>query len=133
MARKNKEDLIFRQDEQIEFVRRVITEGYGGILTGVDLNRIGGDPFLIASALEDPKYRTVVTEEVSKPNAQGVNRKIPDICKDLQVECINILKFSKTLNFNTNWREEIPELELMRYSGPDSPTTSLFNDPSSDN
>lgn len=130
---RNKKDLIFHKDEQTEFVRRVITEGYGDNLTDVDLNQIGGDPFLIASALEDPKRRSVVTEEVSNPNAQGVNRKIPDICKDLQVRCINILKFIKTLNFKTNWKEELPESELMRYPGSDSATPTLFNDPSSDN
>ncbi|MCY3615317.1 MAG: DUF4411 family protein, partial [Bacteroidetes bacterium] len=130
---KNKTDLIFYRDEQTEFVRRVITEGYGGTLTDVDLNRIGGDPFLIASALEDPKRRTVVTEEVSKPSAQGVDRKIPDICKDLKVRCINILKFIKTLNFKTNWKEELPESELRLYSGSGSATPSLFNDPNSDN
>ena len=128
----NKKVLIFNRDEQTEFVSRVITEGYGGTLTDVDLNRIGGDPFLIASALEDPKRRTVVSEEVSKPKAQGVNRKIPDICKDLKVRCINILKLIKTLNFKTNWKEELPKSELRLYSGSGSATPSLFNDPSSD-
>ena len=129
---KNKNDLIFHQDERTEFVRRVITKGYGKNFTDVDLDGIGGDPFLIASALEDPKHRSVVTEEASKPTAQGVDRRIPDICRDLQVNCINILKFVKTLNFKTNWKEEIPESELARFSESDSSTPSLFNDLSLD-
>ncbi len=102
---RNKKDLILGQDEKTEFVRQVITEGYGGNLTDADLEQVGGDPFLIASALEDPKHRSVVTEETSKPNAQGANRKIPDICKDLQVRCINTLRAGEKINYPVNSRE----------------------------
>lgn len=130
---RNENNLVLVQDEETELVRRVMTVGYGENLADVDLERIGKDPFLIASALKNPKRRSVVTEEVSRPNAEGSNRKIPDICKDLEIRCINILRFVKTLNFKTNWKDEISEPELTGSSGSSSSARSLFNDLDSSN
>lgn len=130
---RNRENLVRGQDEKTELVRRVMTVGYGENLTDVEFERIGKDPFPIASALEDPRRRSVVTEEVSRPNAEGANRKIPDICKDLEIRCINILRFVKTLNFKTNWKDEISEPELTGSSGSSSSARSLFNDLDSSN
>ena len=69
----------------------------------------------------------------ANPNAEGANRKIPDICKDLEIRCINILRFVKTLNFKTNWKDEISEPELTGSSGSSSSARSLFNDLDSSN
>ena len=53
-----------------------------------ELERLGDDPYLIACALH--LGATVVSNEVSKPNKQGTNRKVPDVCASLGVECIDL-------------------------------------------
>ncbi len=52
-------------------------------------HRSGGDPFLIATAFVDKSI--VVTEENFAENPS--KPKIPDVCKDMQIECIKPLEF----------------------------------------
>lgn len=58
----------------------------------------------IAYALVDPAQRRVVTTEGSKPSATRANRKIPDVCRDLMIECGTPFDLNRTLNFSTNWQ-----------------------------
>ena len=69
-----------------------------------DIETLGKDPFLIAYALVGKSQRTVVTNEVSKSTLTGANRKIPDVCKDLDVPCITGFAFFRKVNFRTDWQ-----------------------------
>ncbi len=44
--------------------------------------------------------RVVVTREVSKPNRQFGNRKLPDVCDDCGVSWTTDFKMYEILNFN---------------------------------
>ena len=89
-------------DEEIEpdSLDEVLTEGYGDNLTEVDLEKIGNDAFLIAYALAE-RDRVVVTKETSRPKKVGGNRKIPDVCNALNVDCVNDFELYRRLNFST--------------------------------
>ena len=124
---RNKKELIINQEVNTELVKRVIQEGYGLTLTDIEFDQIGGDPFLVATALEDPANRCVVTEKVSKPKARGLNRKIPDICNDFQIKCINMVRFAKELNFRTAWQDDLPYSDSTYHDGSISSSPPLFN------
>ena len=84
-------------------VRRVITEGYAPDLNDEEVEQVGRDPFLIAHALA-VRGRCVVTVENSQPKKQRANRKIPDVCKALGIECCDPFAFTRKLGFSTNWK-----------------------------
>ncbi len=117
----NKKDLVLSKHENLELVRNVEAEAYGQNLTEVQVKKIGADPFLIASALENREQRSVVTHEVSKPSKKGANRQIPDICDQLDVRWMSTLEFIEVLDFKTRWKRDQPQSELDLYSGPKSP------------
>ena len=79
----------------------------GSPLTEADIVRIGDDYQLIACALQNGA--AVVSGEVAS-NAIGPSRKVPNVCDDLGVECIDLdgLKgvpgLVDRLDFRTNWR-----------------------------
>jgi len=123
---RNKKEFVISREVSAELVRQVISKGYGESLTDIEINQIGGDPFLIASALEDPNNRCVVTEEVSKSTVMGKNRRIPDICNDFQIKCINISRLAKQLRFKTSWQDEVSPSKLKSNRG--SATSSLFGE-----
>lgn len=79
-------------------VQRVIAEGYAPDLNDVELLSLTRDPFLVAAALGGPG-RVVATREVSKPKKQRANRKIPDVCAALKLECIGDFELWRRLNF----------------------------------
>ena len=110
----NRHSLVLNEEATAENVRQVVSRGYGLSLSEVDMRTIGNDPFLIAPALVYKAARCVVTEESSRPNAKGSNRKIPDVCKDLEVECISTVQFVKRLGFRTNWKDEFPNSKLFQ-------------------
>ncbi|MFC1743116.1 DUF4411 family protein [Candidatus Riflebacteria bacterium] len=56
-------------------------------------NRSMADPFVIAQAIESKAI--VVTEEGSSPGSKSP--KIPDVCKNLKIPCINILTFMREI------------------------------------
>lgn len=87
-----------------EVVARVVSEGYAADLTDVEVEKLGRDPFLIAYGLMDAGSRCVVTTESSKPRQQRANRRIPDVCASLGVECCDAFAFVRRANFTTGWR-----------------------------
>ena len=89
-------------DEEVDQDRldEGLTEGYGADLTEVDLEKIGSDAFLIAYALAE-RDRVVVTKETSRPKKTRGNRKIPDVCETLDVECIHDFELYRRLDFST--------------------------------
>ena len=85
-------------------VQHVVNDGYAPHLTDDEVEKIGRDPFLIAYALASPADRCVITTEVSRPSAQRSNRKIPDVCSALGVQCFGPFVLNRNLGFRTGWR-----------------------------
>lgn len=86
---------------------QVVLARYAPDLNDAEIIQIGRDPFLIAYALLQPANRIVVTVEASKPASQRANRRIPDICRDINVQWCNSFEMMATLNFTTAWRAQI--------------------------
>lgn len=95
--------MVLNEDADVELVRRVLNEGYAPDLTEAEVQDIGADPFLIASALADRQSRCVVTTEGSKTTATRQNRRIPDVCKHFGVNCIDTFALARMLDFRTSW------------------------------
>lgn len=102
--RDNYDALLFQENVDAVSVQRVVTVGYAPDLTDDEVEKIGRDPFLIAYALADPGDRWVVTTEVSRPSAQRQNRKVPDVCRAVGVECCGPFMLNRSLGFRTGWR-----------------------------
>lgn len=96
--------LLFEAEVQPELVQQVLRDSYATDLTDDEIERIGQDPFLVAHALLAPADRCVVTTEVSKPNLQRANRRIPDVCFGVGVACCDTFTMLRTLRFSTHWR-----------------------------
>lgn len=96
--------LLFTQESDQPLVAQIIDDGYANDLTDAEVEKIGRDPFLVAYAIASPGDITVVTTEVSKPTKQRSNRRLPDVCAEFQVECVNTFEFVRRLNFSTNWQ-----------------------------
>jgi hypothetical protein len=79
-------------------VQRVIDEGYGPNLDEVELQKLTRDPFLIAAALGSGD-RVVVTRERTKRSQRGASRKIPDVCEDLGIPCVDDFECWRRLDF----------------------------------
>jgi hypothetical protein len=86
-------------------VRQVVSIGYAADLTDDEVEKIGRDPFLVAYALSNPHGRCIVTTEVSKPSARRQNRKIPDVCWAVNVQCCGPFTLNRSLGFHTGWRD----------------------------
>ena len=95
-----KKALVLDEEVEQDLLDEVLTDGYGDDLTEVDLEKIGSDAFLIAYALAG-RDRVVVTKETSRPKKVRSNRKIPDVCKTLNVECIHDFELYRRLDFST--------------------------------
>lgn len=93
--------LLLSEEADVSRVRTVLA-AYATDLTDVEVASIGNDAFLIAYAVAGD--RTVVTTESSKPSQTRGNRRIPDVCADLGVPCINTFRLIKELGFNTQWK-----------------------------
>ncbi|MBU0621438.1 MAG: DUF4411 family protein [Gammaproteobacteria bacterium] len=100
-----KNALLFGEEVDRKIVSRVLSNGYGQNLTDQEIENIGNDPFLIAHALRAPGKRVVVTTEVSKPAKQRANRRVPDVCRDLGIRCINNFQLLRELDFKTGWKK----------------------------
>jgi hypothetical protein len=100
----NYDALLLQENVDAVLVQRVVTEGYAPDLTDDEVEKIGRDPFLIAYALADPGDRWVVTTEVSRPSAQRQNRKVPDVCRTVGVQCCGPFTLNRDLGFRTGWR-----------------------------
>ncbi|MFW6242300.1 MAG: DUF4411 family protein, partial [Thermodesulfobacteriota bacterium] len=100
--------LLFVEEAEPVLVSRATEDGYAADLTDEEIEKIGRDPFLLSYALRNPAHRTIVTTEVSKPGKQRANRRLPDVCRDLGLRCINNFKFLMECDFKTQWRDEKP-------------------------
>lgn len=100
----NEAALLLDEDVVGELVQRVVSDGYANDLTDDEVEKLGRDPFLIAYALANAAGRCVVTTELSKPAARRQNRKIPDVCRTLDLSCCGPFALNRTLGFRTAWR-----------------------------
>ena len=100
----NEQNLLLDDTADIEIVQRVLNEGYAPDLTDDELEAIGRDPFLIAYAVGRTD-RCVVTNEVSSSKKRRQNRKIPNVCEDLEVRCCDPFQFMRELGFSTSWNK----------------------------
>ena len=107
-AKRNLFEWAHRQDVREQFIleeqmdrsiyEQVLRRGYGENLEEKDYKNMGRDPMLIAYAMKQ-SHRIVVTKEISELNRKKGNRKIPDVCKDLNIRCINDSTFEKECGF----------------------------------
>jgi Domain of unknown function (DUF4411) len=104
----NKNALLLDEKVDPGLVQKVIAEGYASDLTDDEVDQIGRDPFLIAYGLA-ARGRCVVTVETSAPKKQRQNRKVPDVCKAMGVNCCNPFEFNRTLGFRTQWKVDIKQ------------------------
>ena len=79
-------------------VAKVTLDGYGN-LDEKGIEEVGHDPFLISYGYTDSANRTVVTFENSAPSKQGKNRKVPDVCAHLDVNCCTLFEVIEDLDF----------------------------------
>ncbi|TAW06266.1 DUF4411 family protein (plasmid) [Rhizobium ruizarguesonis] len=84
--------------------RRRKPSKYAPDLNDAEIIEVGRDPFLTAHALAHRLDRNVVTVEASKPSTKRANRRIPDVCNDLEVRWCNSFQMLTELNFRTGWR-----------------------------
>jgi len=96
--------LLLDEDADVNQVRDVIEQGYANDLTDDEVEKLGRDPFLIAYAMSDIDNRIVVTTEVSKASKQRANRRVPDVCDNFNVKCIDTFRLTSDLDFSTNWK-----------------------------
>lgn len=101
----NKEALLLAEEVDQALVARVVNQGYAPDLTDQEVEQLGRDPFLIAYALAKPGQRCVVTTEVSAPRKQRQNRRVPDVCATLGLDCIDTFAMARALGFTTSWRQ----------------------------
>lgn len=99
--KNNKKRLRLCESVDETLINQVIEAGYASDLSDVEIDQLGKDPFLIAYAMKDAKERCVVTLEESKPSKIRANRRIPDVCETLNIECIDPFVLNRRLNFNT--------------------------------
>ena len=99
-AMQHKSDLILAEEVNPLLVQKVVTDGYAPDLDEVEIENIGRDPFLIAYALYDVENRTVVTTEV-RTNKIRQNKKVPNVCDDLGINCCNQFQILRILDFRT--------------------------------
>ena len=99
--------MCFDEEADIELVQRVINNGYAPDLNDQEVEIIGRDPFLIAYALHAPADRCVVTTEVSKPKRVRANRRVPDVCTQMQIPWMDSFGLATALDFSTAWRTRI--------------------------
>ena len=96
-VREHRAVLELDEEVDVSLLRRV-TDTYALDLNQHELEALGRDPFLIAYVLARKDERVVVTAE-GHGNQKRQNRKIPDVCRDLDVKCYNQWDFGRVLNF----------------------------------
>lgn len=96
---KKRKDILVDPNSAFASIPTVLNEGYG-FNNEDDLENINADPFVIALALE--LGGTVVTSEKPRPNAAVRNKKIPDVCRKLNIPCISITAFLWEILVNRN-------------------------------
>ncbi|HRW50770.1 MAG TPA: DUF4411 family protein [Caldilinea sp.] len=99
----NHDALLLKEDVDPILVQNVVNNGYANDLTDDEIAQLGRDPFLVAHAMAGDE-RCVVTTEVSKPSKIRQNRKVPDVCTSLGIECRNTFELTRVLGFRTSWK-----------------------------
>ncbi|MBP0582299.1 DUF4411 family protein [Labrys sp. LIt4] len=99
---ENRSNLLLNEEVDVVLVQQVL-ERYAPDLTDDEIEQIGRDPFLIAYGLSVPADRWVVSAEVSSPRKQRQNRKVPDVCRDVGVNCCDTFGMLRALRFTTRW------------------------------
>ena len=99
----HKDTLVLGDEADPARVRHVVSKGYAPDLAEDEVERLGRDPFIVAYALDFDSKVTIVTTEVSKPSRQRANRRLPDVCADFDVICINTFALVQALDFSTDW------------------------------
>jgi len=94
--------LILDEDIDDAMVQDTIANGYADDLNDIELPKLGRDPILISHARAS-KGRTVVSFETSAPSKQRQNRKVPDVCKDFDIICIDLFGLIRALDFKISW------------------------------
>lgn len=102
--REHRDALQLDEEIDVSALQKIIAQGYAPDLTDDDIEKIGRDPFLIAYAMIDTTNRCVVTAEVSKPSATRSNRRVPDVCRSMNITWMNGSELVRKLNFSTSWR-----------------------------
>ena len=90
--------LILNEEVDREILNRVITQGYAADLKDDEQEGMGRDPFIVAYALMGSN-RSVVTKEVSKTSKKRGERKLPDVCKTMNVPWMSDFQFYRERNF----------------------------------
>lgn len=90
----------------VHLVQQVLDQGYSSNLTESQVSALRADPFIVAHALVDRANRCVVSNENPKPTRQPHNRKIPDACAKLKIQCITATALFRLLKFSTAWNPE---------------------------
>lgn len=88
-------------DEEVDYglFNTAVDQGYAPDLTDHEMDEIGNDPFLVAHALINTAGRGVVTKEVSKPSKTRANGKLPDVCAQFGVTCIDDFELYRRREF----------------------------------
>jgi hypothetical protein len=100
-----KKVLVLAESVSANHVSNCIKVGYAPDLTDTEILQIGRDPFLIAYGIASPKDRCVVSNEGLAPSKIPHNRKIPDVCVTMGIDCCNIFQMSRALGFKTGWKK----------------------------
>lgn len=101
-----KNALLFKEEADPVLISQVVEKGYASDLDEKEMRKIGQDPFLVSYAYAKPYERSVVTMEKSAPKRTRANRKIPDVCEDLEIRCIDLFELIDELDFTTDWKRE---------------------------
>lgn len=94
-----KDALLLREEADPRVVGEVVSRGYAPDLTDTELLELGRDPFLVWYAYTDRAGRTVVSGEVSSPGRSRGRRKVPDVCRDLGIGCLDLVGLINALDF----------------------------------
>ncbi|MEX2649942.1 MAG: DUF4411 family protein [Alphaproteobacteria bacterium] len=99
----NKEALLLDEEVDPKVIESVVANGYAPDRDETELENLGRDPFLISYGLTSTRDRCIVTFEVSAPSKSRANRKIPDVCHALGVNCVTLFDVIEALDFTTDW------------------------------
>ena len=104
--RTNAQDLAFSEAHSSANLERVLRQGYGFAHSDIaagELSRVLNDAQLISMALASKATRRVVTLESPQPGRPPLpeprNRRIPLVCAQLGISCINTFDLIRELDF----------------------------------
>lgn len=96
-------ELLVLQEEIDTGVLAIVMAAYAPDLNDHEIEQVGRDPFLITYGRVQTAGRCVVSNEVSKPSKQRANKKVPDVCRNIGVQCCDTFAMLRQLGFRTGW------------------------------